>query len=199
MLPACAAAAIYGNRARSIDLVVEAEDRFHQGRSRHHATGPPHEAFEHQRLPARHFQTQAGDDDVAIGRIERKPSDRDQRRAQCFGAAHHGTQPRQKFVEDEGLGKVIVGAGLKAGDPVWNLSLGGDDDDWQRQPLLADLRNEFEAIAVGQLPIQKHGVVGAVADHQFGVAQRRNVIHHHVVPGERPSERHGHLRFILDQ
>ena len=44
------------------------------------------------------------------------------------GAAEQGPDPGQQLVEGEGLGQVVVGAGVEAGDPVGHLVAGGEHE-----------------------------------------------------------------------
>ncbi len=75
-------------------------------------------------------------------------------------AAQVGANAGEKDSEAEGLGDVVVGAGVEAQDGVGIRRLGRQHDDRGRDPRLADQTTGLAAVHVGQVDV-KQDQVGA--------------------------------------
>ena len=84
-------------------------------------------------------------------------------------------KPGQQLLHGEGLGEIVIGAGVQGGDLVAVLAAGGDDNDGQIAPG-ADFLNEGDAVHIGQAQVQQDHV-GAVGQgvHQSARAGFRPV------------------------
>ena len=85
-------------------------------------------------------------------------------------AAKHRPHPRQKLARTEGLGHIIIGAGLKAADAVTLLASGGkhDDRDMRRGATPPQAPADFDPADAFYHPIEDHQVGRAL----FGEDQR---------------------------
>jgi hypothetical protein len=74
--------------------------------------------------------------------------------------AGDGTDPGKEFVDTEGFGDVVVGAGIEGGDLSGAVAASGEDHDRDRGPG-AQLADDLDAIEVGEAQIE-HDQVGVV-------------------------------------
>lgn len=109
-----------------------------------------HVEHEHERL----LEVVARDPQEAVVRLLQAP----QRELRAHPCEHDG--------EVEGLGDVVVRAGLERPHDVVRLVEAGDDDDRQveRRVRLAQPREEIEAAAVGETDVEQDQVEAAVRD-----------------------------------
>ena len=94
------------------------------------------------------------------------------------GVADGGADPGQQFVRAEGLGEVVVGAGVEGLDLIALVAAGGDDKDGDLGPL-ADAAEDGHAVHVGQAEVEDDEVGTVRGDH--GVGHRAGAGHEDVV------------------
>ena len=73
-------------------------------------------------------------------------------------AAQLGADARQQHLELEGLGHIVVRAGVQALDGVRIARGGGQHDDRRRQSALAHLPADLAPVEVGQVDVEKDEV-----------------------------------------
>ena len=76
------------------------------------------------------------------------------------GAAHLGADAGQQLLHVEGLGDVVVGAGVHAGDLVAPAVARGEDDDRHVALGAAPLLEHADAVHLGQADVEDDDVVG---------------------------------------
>ena len=131
----------------------------------------------HRLAVQRHLARAGVEADVARGQF---------RRGVARGAADEGAQPRDQLLGLEGLGKIIVGAGVQPGDLVRPAVARGEDEDGHGLALLAPAVEDGEAVYLGQAEVEDDGVVifggaeimavlavGGEVDRVAGAFQRR--------------------------
>ena len=82
------------------------------------------------------------------------------------GAAQQRAQPRQHLLHVEGLGDIIVGAGVEALDLVAPAVARGEDQHRRQPARLAPGLQHADAVALRQPDVEHDGVVG------LGVAEK---------------------------
>ena len=82
--------------------------------------------------------------------------------------AQLGAQPRQQHAHAEGLGDVVIGAGIEAEDGIGIGIGGGQHDDGGRDPGAAQQAADLAAVHVGQADIEEHGVETLLARRRRG-------------------------------
>src|ERR1700733_1171101 len=95
-------------------------------------------------------------------------------RSKARAPSHHGSNSRHELVEIERFAYIVVGARVQSLDSIGNGLARREDDDWQGIALMAQLREHFQAIAIGQPEIQYGGIVaglGADDDRRGAVIQ----------------------------
>ncbi|CAM5389245.1 hypothetical protein SALBM217S_09875 [Streptomyces griseoloalbus] len=88
-------------------------------------------------------------------------------------AAEQGADPGEEFGEAEGLGDVVVGAGVQADQGAHLVGAGRQHQDRHGVALGAEAAGDFEAVHPGQPQIEDHEVDAAL---QSGVECRRAVL-----------------------
>ena len=88
-----------------------------------------------------------------------------QRRRQALRAPDQRAQPRQQLLEVKGLGEVVVGAGVDAGDLLVPAVARGEDQHRHRAPAGAPAPEHAQAVEPRQSEIEHDRVEG------FGLAQ----------------------------
>ena len=75
-------------------------------------------------------------------------------------AAQHGAQPRQQLGHREGLGQIVVGAGIQAADAVGFLAARRQHDDGDVAGFLASAQAaaDLDAGKLRQHPVQHHQI-----------------------------------------
>ena len=76
-------------------------------------------------------------------------------------AAQQGADPREELVDVEGLGQVVLGAGVETGDAVSRVGLGREHQDRHRDPVAAQAAQEVEPLHGGEPAVEDRHVVGA--------------------------------------
>ena len=86
------------------------------------------------------------------------------------GAAHLGAHAGQQLLHVEGLGDVVVGAGVHAGHLVAPAVAGGEDDDRHLALGAPPLLQHADAVHLGQAGVEDDDVVG------LGVAEEEALL-----------------------
>ena len=76
------------------------------------------------------------------------------------GAAHQRAQARQHFLHVEGLGDIIVGAGVKALHLVAPAVARGEDQHRHLRPALRQSSSTRDAVHLRQADVEHDGVIG---------------------------------------
>jgi hypothetical protein len=131
--------------------------------------------------------------------IDEKLSRPDRWTSGSSGSPLNCKNPRDEFVQIEGLDDIIIGAGVEAFDPVADLITCRDDDD--RAPVLsfAKLAQEIEAASIGQMQIKKHKPIVDCAQRSFGVIKPLHPIYGVIGALEMRSYGLAEHRFVLNQ
>ena len=90
-------------------------------------------------------------------------------------AAQQGPDPGEQFGEPEGLGDVVVGAGVQADDGVHLVGAGGQHQDREGVALGAQPAGHLQAVHAGQPQVEHDQVDGA---QQSGVERGGPVLAH---------------------
>ena len=98
-----------------VDLAVEAPDRFENGVAADGAAGVAHQQFEERYSRGVRVEDFAGAGDAVAGRVEIDVGDFEVHGAGDGPAAADGAQAGEQDVDGEGLGEIVVGAGVEAG------------------------------------------------------------------------------------
>lgn len=170
-----------------LHLVVKAVDRLFEHGAHHRATGAAQQRLQHQEFAARQVERETLDARLAMFAIEGEAAEPHGPARHVAGAAQHGAQPRQQFLDGEGLGQIVVRPGIEAGDAVGDLAAGGEQDHRHAPRTLgagAQLRQQAETVAIRQLAVEQHGVMDAVGQGLLRLRQRRHMIEHDVVPAQ---------------
>lgn len=77
-----------------------------------------------------------------------------------------GADAGEQLIEDEGLGQVVVGAGIQAGDAIGGRVAGGQHEDGGLEIALAQLAAQGDAVLAREHPIQ---------DDQLACHQKRGI------------------------
>ncbi len=93
------------------------------------------------------------------GRVETQIADPQLGRALRATAASERPQPRQQLGEGEGLGQVVIGAAIEAGNAVAHGVAGGQHQDRRPDPGLAQSPADLEAVDAGQHQVEDDRVV----------------------------------------
>jgi hypothetical protein len=122
--------------------------------------------------------------------------------ASCPGAVAAPAQradARLQLVEVEGLGQVVVGAGVQAHDAVADRAARREQQHGRAQPFGAGLGQHLQAVEVGQAQVQRHhvGLDGAPLGHGLGAV----AAHAHVDPAPPEGALQGdlHRGVVFDQ
>ncbi len=102
----------------------------------------------------------AGAGDPAGGKVDldvAETGDRGLRGARGGRAAKQDAQAGEQLAAAEGLGEVIVGAGVEGGDFLRFLVADGKDEDGKRGPL-AEAAEDLKAVGVGQPEVEDDGI-----------------------------------------
>ena len=92
--------------------------------------------------------------------------------------ADGGADAREELLGAEGLGEVVVGAGVEGLDLIALVAAGGDDKDGDLRPF-ADAAEDGHAVHVGQAEVEDDEVGTVRGDH--GVGHRAGAGHEDVV------------------
>ena len=128
--------------------------------ARDRAPGRAHQHFQNVELDGGDLDGLVLAPDLARGGVEADVAGFDDLRRRAFGmagAAQHGAYARQQFLGTEGLGQIIVGAGVEARDAVVLADARGQHDD-RRGDALAKLAQEFKSVQHGQHHIENDQV-----------------------------------------
>jgi len=74
-------------------------------------------------------------------------------------AAHEGSDPREQLAEGEGLGQVVVGTAVEAGDTRIDTVTCGEHQDRNRGDLRSQLSTHVQTVPDRQHYVQDDGIV----------------------------------------
>ena len=92
---------------------------------------------------------------------------------QAGGAPQQGAQPGQQLLEVEGLGEIVVGAGIEALDTVVNGAARGQHEDGSAKARAAKFPADGVAVLHRQHDVEDHDIVlvdGGLVQRLFAVA-----------------------------
>jgi len=197
-----------------LDEDVVAPDAVQQLRARVHAVGVPHEEVQQAELgrpdaqlartfpvrvvcPARATLVQQ----TVRGRVQPQRAERHRLLQRLRRLApQHGAHARQQLPGREGLGEVVVGAGIEPAHLVRLLGARGQHDDGQRTRacVLAPAPRELQAALPGQHPVQQHQVGQRAADLRLCLHGVRGLPHLVAGVAQRQGDQLGDRRLVLD-
>ena len=129
--------------------------------------------------------------------VEHQVGDRQLVVVAVAGATAEGAHARQQLLEGEGLGQVVVGAGVQTAHAIRYGVARREHQDWRAQPLSPQLAGNLDAVHLGQHHVEHHQVMRAA----FGAGQPLEAVvrHFNAVPdiGERPLDHARNARIIL--
>lgn len=160
-------------------------------------TGPIHEVVQERELASseRHEDTAAADG--VRRRIERDVAHRQLRAAGLVRSAQQGPHTRRQLGEVEGLGEIVVRAGVQSEHLVTEAVASREHEDPRAAPRRTELTAQREPVPVGQTKIEDHEMV-ARSDHQTpGLGQGLGQLHRVSVLGETALDHcsEGHIIF----
>ncbi len=136
--------------------------------------------------------------DLMGRRVEPQLADLDDRRPLALAAPHQGTEPGQQLGEGEGLGQVVVGAAVEAGDPVLERAAGGQHQHRRPDPLLAQAPAGLEAVDAGQDHVEDDRVVTRGAGHADSFLAGTGDVDGQALLAEATPDQRRHLHLVLD-
>ena len=92
------------------------------------------------------------------------------------GPPQQGPEARQQLFGVEGLGQVVVGAGVEAGDLLAPGAAGGEDQHRSGHALLAPALEHRDAVDLGQAEVEHDGVVGLGLAQEMGLLAVSGVV-----------------------
>ncbi|MCY1366417.1 hypothetical protein D9M69_533120 [compost metagenome] len=118
--------------------------------------------------------------------------------------AAHGAWPAQvgahageQFAGAEGLGEVVVGAGVECGDLVGFVGAGREHDDRHLRPA-AHIADQRHTVAVGQAQVEHQQIGLARAGGGKAIAQGAGFVHLPAFGLERAAHEAADLRLVFD-
>jgi hypothetical protein len=164
--------------------------------------GPRQQRLQQRRLARRELQHLVAPVDGAALAVPAQPPSRNSggRRTAAAGAAPpvQGAQPGLEFVEVEGLGQVVVGAGVQADDAVADRAARGEDQHRRGQAAPARLLQHQQAVHAGQGEVEHHHV-GRRAFQRASAGGRRRTARRPCRGSQRALERRLHRGVVFDQ
>jgi len=113
------------------------------------------------------------------------------------GPTAEGAHARQQLLEGEGLGQVVVGAGVQTAHAIRYGVARREHQYWRAQPLSPQLAGNLDAVHLGQHHVEHHQVMRAA----FGAGQPLEAVvrHFDAVPdiGQRPLYHPRNTRIVL--
>ena len=145
------------------DLAVESPDGFDERAARNNFSGAVHQALEEVVLGAGEEDVFARARDFASGGIENEIADLQLELLRDGGAALDGAEAGQEFFEGEGLGEVVVGAGIEAADEVRDGILGGEHEQGRGDVLGAQTLGDLVAVELGHHDVEDDDIEFVIA------------------------------------
>ena len=142
----------------------------------------------------------SGARDVPVREVDRDVAEFDDRRVvsrATHAAAEHRAQPRRQLGDAEGLGQVVVRAGVERLDLRRFLGARGQDEDRQRRER-AHVANEVDAVAVRQAEIEDRDVGLARARLDDAALDRLGLADAIALVLERRADEAADLAIVLD-
>ena len=179
-------------------LVVVLPGLLEQLQSGQHVSGPPHERLEQCELLGRQGDLGPVPPGQASGGVESQVADLDRRGPLALPTADQSPQPGQELGEGEGLGQVVVGAAVEAGDPVLDRSSSGQHQHRRPDAVLSHPPAGLEAVDPRQDHVEHDSVVGGGAGLREGLLAACCDIDRQILLGEATPDQRRHLHLILD-
>lgn len=131
------------------------------------------------------------------GRVQRHVAAGQHRRLIGLAAAQHGPHTAQQLVGVEGLGQIVVGPGVEAGDAVVLLALGRQHHDGGLAALGTQPLQHLYAVHLGHHHVQYHAVIPAGGGVFIGVEAVVDGIHGEVVLLEKDRQGLRQIQIVL--
>jgi hypothetical protein len=115
-----------------------------------------------------------------------------------LGAADEGLEAGVQLGEGEGLGEVVVAAGLQAADAVVELGAGTEDDDGQLVLLRAQGLDQRQPIELGEHEVNDGGRVVTLPGERKAIEAVGRVVHGKARLLQPAGDKGGELGIVLD-
>ena len=122
---------MHGDRVR-VGLFVDTVKLLLQHGFRYDTPEPPHHLLEDRQFPAGQIDRRLGNREVSPDCVEPDISGVERYSQHPTRTAEESLDPGDQLGQREGLGQIIVGAGIEAADPVLDRVPGGQNQDPQR-------------------------------------------------------------------
>jgi hypothetical protein len=109
------------------------------------------------------------DDDLMILGIERDIASRQDLVATPAGTSQQGMQTCNKFIHDERLGEIVIGAVAEALDPIFQTVAARHDQDGRYVSPQSQIAKELETILVGKAEVENDRGVVEGGDRPLGI------------------------------
>src|SRR5258706_7931672 len=120
------------NRDRvRIRLLIDAVKLLFQDGFGHDAPEPPHHLLQDCQLLARQPYRRPGDRELAPDRVEAEIASLERYSKNAAGPTQQSLDPGDQLAHREGLGQIVVGPGVEAGNPVLDRIARRQDQDRQ--------------------------------------------------------------------
>ncbi|KAG1443195.1 hypothetical protein G6F57_018174 [Rhizopus arrhizus] len=182
-----------------MDAVVEAIHRHFDGLAQHGAAQPAGEGGQHPDLAARKLQSLPTYRGLARGGVEQQPADTHRLYLHAARPAPGCPDPREQFLQREGLGQVVVGPFIQAGDAVRQLSQRTEHDDRYPGVVPAQDLNQAQPVTIGQGAVQQHQIVRPGKRRFAGQCQRVGQVHHVALALQGGLQGGSQCGFVFDQ
>jgi len=167
--------------------------------ARHELARAPREVLEHRELARGQLDRRAGARHGVRRRVDDELAGRHPRRPPRRPAPDQRAQAREQLAEVEGLGEVVVGAGVKAADTVVDVAARGEDEDRHAVAALAQRAADLEPVAAREHQVEHHHVVVPdvrVGDRRLAVG---GVVDGVALVAQAAADRAGQLRIVLNE
>src|SRR5581483_9859779 len=135
--------------------------------------------------------------DQALHRVEGEVAHLEDHRALARVPAGDGPEAGEELGEGEGLGEVVVGAGVEAGHPIVDGIPGRQHHHGRPPALLAQAPAHLEPVGTGDHGVEHDGVVLVLASRPEGGIAVAGHVDRVPLTLEAPLDQRGHLGFVL--
>ena len=148
---------------------VEPVQGFFDGRSANDRTGPTHQQFQQIGLTPRQFDKMISTARRPRRDIEREFADTDHRQTPRAGAAQKRTQTGGKFFDVHRFDEIVVGAGIKAGDPVAHAVARRENKNRREGMSWPVAPEPSKSVPVRQPQVQNDDIEGDAGERRLGL------------------------------